>query len=88
MGQAENQVTHSTRSGVSAYGMRNIPLDVETLSEREGPMVLRRRRYLLKDEDEAMDVCQGVFVRIIEQRKRLRNLSHTLMEMNGDRTQP
>ena len=47
------------------------PLDVESLSERYGPMVLRRCRYLLKDEDEAMDVCQDVFVRMIEQRGRL-----------------
>ncbi|MBM3792447.1 MAG: sigma-70 family RNA polymerase sigma factor [Acidobacteria bacterium] len=48
-----------------------MPLDVESLSERYGPMVLRRCRYLLKDEDEAMDVCQDVFVRMIEQRDRL-----------------
>jgi RNA polymerase sigma-70 factor (ECF subfamily) len=51
--------------------MRNIPPDVEMLSERYGPMVLRRCRRLLKDEDEAMDVCQDVFVRVIEQRGRL-----------------
>jgi RNA polymerase sigma-70 factor (ECF subfamily) len=52
-------------------GMMNYSLDVESLSERYGPMVLRRCRYLLKDEDEAMDVCQDVFVKIIEQRGRL-----------------
>ena len=51
--------------------MRDISLNVESLSERYGPMVLRRCRYLLKDEDEAMDVCQDVFVRIIENRDRL-----------------
>lgn len=51
--------------------MMNDPLDVELLIERYGPMVLRRCRQLLKDEDEAMDVCQDVFVRIIEQRERL-----------------
>jgi RNA polymerase sigma-70 factor (ECF subfamily) len=51
--------------------MMNIPLDVESLSERYGPMVLRRCRSLLKDEDEAMDVCQDVFVRMIEQHDRL-----------------
>ena len=49
----------------------NIPLDVESLSERYGPVVLRRCRYLLKDEDEAMGVCQDLFVRIIEKRDRL-----------------
>jgi len=37
------------------------PLDVEELSQRYGPMVLRRCRQLLRDEDEAMDVCQDVF---------------------------
>lgn len=41
------------------------------LCERYGPMVLRRCRFLLKDENEAMDVCQEVFVRIIEQHRRL-----------------
>jgi len=51
--------------------MMNHFLDVEMLSERYGPMVLRRCRHLLKDEDEAMDACQEVFVRIIEQRNRL-----------------
>jgi RNA polymerase sigma-70 factor (ECF subfamily) len=47
------------------------PLDVEALTERYGPMVLRRCRRLLRDEDEAMDVCQEVFVRLLERRERL-----------------
>ncbi len=34
-------------------------------------MVLRRCRPLLRDEDEAMDVCQDVFVRLLERRDRL-----------------
>jgi RNA polymerase sigma-70 factor (ECF subfamily) len=46
-------------------------LDVENLSERYGPMVLRRCRQLLHDEDEAMDICQDVFVRLLERRDRL-----------------
>jgi len=46
-------------------------LDVEDLSRRYGPMVLRRCRQLLRDEDEAMDVCQDVFVRLLERRHRL-----------------
>jgi RNA polymerase sigma-70 factor (ECF subfamily) len=41
-------------------------LDIEDLTERYGPMVLRRCRRLLRDEDEAMDACQDVFVRLIE----------------------
>ncbi len=43
-------------------------LDVDALIRRYGPMVLRRCRQLLKDEDEAMDACQDVFVRIFERR--------------------
>jgi len=51
--------------------MVNNPLDVEMLSERYGPMVLRRCRHFLKGEDDAMDLCQEVFVRVIEQREQL-----------------
>jgi RNA polymerase sigma-70 factor, ECF subfamily len=40
--------------------------DVEGLSRRYGPMVLRRCRQLLHDEDEAMDASQDVFVRLLE----------------------
>ena len=46
-------------------------LDVEGLCQRYGPMVLRRCRQLLRDEDEAMDACQDVFVRLLEHRARL-----------------
>jgi len=46
-------------------------LDVEALSQRYGPMVLRRCRQLLRNEDEAMDVCQDVFVRLLERGDRL-----------------
>ena len=49
----------------------NGTLDVEALSRRYGPMVLRRCRQLLRNEDEAMDVCQDVFVRLLEKRDRL-----------------
>jgi len=47
------------------------PLDVDELIRRYGPMVLRRCRQLLKDEDEAMDASQDVFLRIFERRDRL-----------------
>jgi RNA polymerase sigma factor (sigma-70 family) len=46
-------------------------LDIEDLTKRYGPMVLRRCRRLLRDEDEAMDACQDVFVRLIENKDRL-----------------
>ena len=46
-------------------------LDVEALSHRYGAMVLRRCRRLLGDEDDALDACQDVFVRVLERRERL-----------------
>jgi RNA polymerase sigma-70 factor (ECF subfamily) len=46
-------------------------LDVEELIRRYGPMVLRRCRRLLRDEEEAMDVCQDIFVRLLERRENL-----------------
>ena len=49
----------------------NEPLDVDLLIRRYGPMVLRRCRQLLKDEDEAVDACQDVFVRLCERGGRL-----------------
>ena len=49
----------------------NDALDVEALSDRYGAMVLRRCRRLLGNEDEALDACQDVFVRLVEQRERL-----------------
>jgi len=49
----------------------NGELDVGALVDRYGPMVLRRCRQLLRNEDEALDACQDVFVRVIERRARL-----------------
>jgi len=46
-------------------------LDVEGLSQRYGPMVLRRCRQLLRNKDEALDACQDVFLRLLENRSRL-----------------
>jgi len=46
-------------------------IDVEGLYERFGPMVLRRCRRLLHDEEEALDVAQDVFVQILRRRERL-----------------
>jgi RNA polymerase sigma-70 factor (ECF subfamily) len=46
-------------------------LDVDALCRQYGAMVLRRCRRLLADEDEALDACQDVFVRLVEHRERL-----------------
>lgn len=46
-------------------------IDVEGLYEKYGPMVFRRCRGLLGDQDEAMDVAQDVFVQLLRHRQRL-----------------
>ena len=60
-------------SGQCSTGSVSDTLDVEALCERYGAMVLRRCRRLLRDDDEALDACQDVFVRLLEYRARLRN---------------
>ena len=46
-------------------------VDVATLVDRYGAMVLRRCRHLLRNDDDARDACQDVFVRVIERHERL-----------------
>jgi RNA polymerase sigma-70 factor (ECF subfamily) len=46
-------------------------LDVEALYGRYGPMVLRRCRFLLRDEDQALDTTHDVFVQLLRHRERL-----------------
>ena len=43
--------------------------DIETLYTTYGPMVLRRCRQLLRDEDLALDAMQDVFVRVLRHPK-------------------
>jgi RNA polymerase sigma-70 factor (ECF subfamily) len=58
-------------------------MDVEELFRRYGPLVIRRCRYLLKDEDEALEVSQEVFVQLLRRRGKLtvRNPSSLLYRM-------
>lgn len=52
--------------------------DFAALYEKYGPMVLRRCRFLLKDEDKALDAMQDVFVRILEKRTTLSSVCSSL----------
>ena len=45
--------------------------DVTAVTMRYGPMVLRRCRQLLRNEDEALDACQDVFVRVLQRQSTL-----------------
>ncbi len=46
-------------------------IDIEELYRKYGPMVLRRCRQLLQDEDRALDAMQDTFVRLLKHRERL-----------------
>ena len=46
-------------------------IDVEAWYKKYGPMVIRRCRALLRNEDEAMDAVQDVFVNLLRSKERL-----------------
>lgn len=46
-------------------------IEIENLYRKYGPMVLRRCRFLLKDEDKASDAMQDVFVQLLSNLKNL-----------------
>ncbi len=54
--------------------MEGAGIDVAAVYQRYGPMVLRRCRQLLQDEEDALDVAQDVFVRLLRHRRRLTEL--------------
>jgi len=47
-------------------------IDIEKYYRLYGPMVLRRCRFLLKDEDTALDAMQEVFVKLLKNKSKLR----------------
>jgi RNA polymerase sigma-70 factor (ECF subfamily) len=46
-----------------------VPIDIDQLYRRYGPMVLRRCRTLLRNEHKAADAMQDVFVQILRRRE-------------------
>ena len=48
-------------------------INVEDYYRRYSPMVLRRCRFLLKDEDAALDALQEVFIRLVEKKDSIRD---------------
>ena len=54
-------------------------IDIDEYYRQYGPMVVRRCRYLLKDEDEAYDAMQDVFVKLIRSRDRLKDDNPTAL---------
>jgi RNA polymerase sigma-70 factor (ECF subfamily) len=47
-------------------------IDVAAWYEKYGPMVIRRCRSLLRNDDEAMDAVQDVFLNLLKAQKRLK----------------
>ena len=52
---------------------QNAEIDIKEYYLRYGPMVLRRCRHLLKDEEKAKDAAQEVFAKVLIHKKRLKN---------------
>jgi RNA polymerase sigma-70 factor (ECF subfamily) len=48
-----------------------LSLDVEALYRKYGPMVMRRCRFLLRNEQKALDATQDTFVRLLRYRQKL-----------------
>jgi RNA polymerase sigma-70 factor (ECF subfamily) len=48
-----------------------VSIDVESWYRRYGPMVVRRCRYLLRNEEQAMEAAQDVFVQLIRRQEQL-----------------
>jgi RNA polymerase sigma-70 factor, ECF subfamily len=50
---------------------KQVALDVDSLYRKYGPMVLRRCRRLLIDEEQALDAMQETFVKVLRYRDKL-----------------
>ena len=61
----------TTTSNVVPFLFRGPAIDVEALYRRYGPMVLRRCRSILGDEDAAQDAMQDVFVLLLRKKGQL-----------------
>lgn len=53
--------------------------DFDSLYRQYGPMVLRRCRFLLKNEEKALDAMQDVFVRLIERKEKITEICSSLL---------
>ncbi len=49
-------------------------INIEEYYTRYGPMVMRRCRQLLRDEEKALDAMQEVFTKLMINKKRLRGI--------------
>jgi RNA polymerase sigma-70 factor (ECF subfamily) len=54
-----------------------VAIDVEAYYRRYGPQVLRRCRFLLRDEEKAVDAMHDVFVQLLRYQGTLRGSAHS-----------
>ena len=59
------------KTNVSSFPGSAPAIDADALYRRYGPMVLRRCRALLRDEDKALDAMQDVFVQVLRHKDTL-----------------
>lgn len=59
--------------------------DFAELYQKFGPMVLRRCRFILKDEEKALDAMQDVFLRIMEHKESVTNVCSSLFYVTATR---
>jgi RNA polymerase sigma-70 factor, ECF subfamily len=65
-------MTNSSHSRIAPPAQRGAArVDPEDCYRRYGPMVLRRCRYLLRDDERARDAMHDVFVKVLRYRERL-----------------
>ena len=59
--------------------------DFSAIYQKFAPMVLRRCRSILKDEDKALDAMQDVFLRIMESKCKIKELCSSLFYVTATR---
>ena len=59
--------------------------DFSEIYQKFAPMVLRRCRAILKDEDKALDAMQDVFLRIMESKCKIKELCASLFYVTATR---
>lgn len=59
--------------------------DFSELYQKYAPMVLRRCRAILKDEEKALDAMQDVFLRVLESKDKIKNACASLFYVTATR---
>ena len=67
-------IIRKTWSAETGNSMSINSINIEQLYKKYGPMVLRRCRFLLKNEEKALDAMQDVFVNLISNSEKIKDL--------------